>query len=259
MDSDKNFTRYFEHPFTMVISGPTGCKKTTWLTKLIINSGKVSAPPPKRIFYIYSIYQPDVFDHLKSLGVVFVRGLPSNFNDILGDRENPNNQAPAWVILDDVMTESIDSQQVVDLFTKGSHHLNLSVILLIQNLFVSGKNKARAQSILKNSHYNVLFSNPRDKTIVRLFASQFALKKADQDKFMDYFNTITNSGDVSEKDAERYKNLSPADQKVMVPKFVPPQPMILDFKITTPDRYRIISNVFGENTKFSNNLLIYEM
>ena len=51
-----------------------------------------------------------------------------------------------------------------NLFTKGWHHRNVSMVFLAQNLFP--KNKfARTMSL--NAHYIVLFKNPRD-------ASQFA-------------------------------------------------------------------------------------
>jgi len=50
------------------------------------------------------------------------------------------------------------------MFTKGSHHRNVSVVFLTQNLFP--KNKF-ARTISLNAHYMVLFKNPRD-------VSQFA-------------------------------------------------------------------------------------
>jgi len=55
-------------------------------------------------------------------------------------------------------------ETVANLFTKGSHHRNVSVVFLVRNLFP--KNKfVRTMSL--NAHYIVLFKNPRD-------ASQFA-------------------------------------------------------------------------------------
>jgi len=53
---------------------------------------------------------------------------------------------------------------VASLFTKGSHHRNVSVVYLAQNLFP--KNKF-ARTISLNAHYMVLFKNPR-------YATQFA-------------------------------------------------------------------------------------
>lgn len=76
---------------------------------------------------------------------------------------------PAWIVFDDLMQDAVNSQQISDLFTKGSHHRNLSVILLTQNFFVQGK---EMRNISLNSHYIVLFKNPRDKTIARNIARQ---------------------------------------------------------------------------------------
>jgi len=69
---------------------------------------------------------------------------------------------PVLLVIDDLMQET--DETVANLFTKGSHHRNVSVLFLAQNLFP--KNKfARTMSL--NAHYMVLFKNPRD-------ASQFA-------------------------------------------------------------------------------------
>ena len=57
----------------------------------------------------------------------------------------------------------------MNLFTKGSHHRNLSVIYIVQNLFHQGKGN---RSISLNSHYLVLFKNPRDKLQIVTLAKQ---------------------------------------------------------------------------------------
>ena len=57
----------------------------------------------------------------------------------------------------------------MNLFTKGSHHRNLSVIYIVQNLFHQGKGN---RSISLNSHYLVLFKNPRDKLQILTLAKQ---------------------------------------------------------------------------------------
>jgi len=43
--------------------------------------------------------------------------------------------SPKLVIINDLIRESLSCDLIVDLFTKGSHHKNLSVILISQNLF----------------------------------------------------------------------------------------------------------------------------
>ena len=67
------------------------------------------------------------------------------------------------IVVDDHMSDV--NQLVADIFTKFSHHRNISVLHLTQNLF--DKNKY-ARTISLNSHYLVLFKNCRD-------AGQFAV------------------------------------------------------------------------------------
>jgi hypothetical protein len=52
------------------------------------------------------------------------------------------------------------SKDVSVLFTKGSHHRNISVILITQNLFHKGRN---ARDISQSTKYLVLLKNVRDK------------------------------------------------------------------------------------------------
>ena len=67
------------------------------------------------------------------------------------------------------MIDAGKDKRIVNLFTRGSHHRNLSVIYIIQNLFHQGKG---SRSISLNSHYLVLFKNPRDKLQVLTLAKQ---------------------------------------------------------------------------------------
>jgi len=70
------------------------------------------------------------------------------------------------LILDDLMNET--NQNVTDLFTKGSHHRNLSVAYIVQNLFNNGKHR----TISLNSHYIVVFKNPRHASQIVHLAKQ---------------------------------------------------------------------------------------
>ena len=60
-------------------------------------------------------------------------------------------------------------KRIVNLFIRGSHHRNLSVICIVQNLFYQGKG---SRSISLNSRYLVLFKNPRDKLQILILAKQ---------------------------------------------------------------------------------------
>ena len=72
-------------------------------------------------------------------------------------------------MFDDQMIDASKDKRIVNLFTRGSHHRNLSVIYIVQNLFHQGKG---SRSISLNSHYLVLFKNPRDKLQILTLAKQ---------------------------------------------------------------------------------------
>jgi hypothetical protein len=62
-------------------------------------------------------------------------------------------------ILDDFLND-VYSKQVCDLFTKGSHHRDINVILIAQNLF---QQELYYRDISLNATYLVLLKNVRDK------------------------------------------------------------------------------------------------
>ena len=62
------------------------------------------------------------------------------------------------LVLDDLMAEGGEDKALLDLFTKHSHHQNITVLYLCQDMFPPGK---YAKSISRNGHYIVAFKNPR--------------------------------------------------------------------------------------------------
>ena len=114
-----------QSPFMAMVVGPTGSGKTVALLDLIRNSSTVSDPPPVEIIYCYGAWQ-EVFENVPN--VRFVEGLLS-LEDIENDGLN------RWVILDDLMDELSGNSSLTALFTKHSHHRNISVFFVSQNLF----------------------------------------------------------------------------------------------------------------------------
>ena len=94
--------------------------------------------PPERIIWCYSQWQPAYLENDSYLDV--------NMRNL--------------ITIDDQMIEAGKDNRIVNLFTKGSHHRNLSVICIVQNLCYQGKGN---RGISLNSHYLVVFNNPRDK------------------------------------------------------------------------------------------------
>ena len=80
-----------------------------------------------------------------------------------------NGHTNSLVILDDLMCQCSSDQRVSDLFTRGSHHRGLTVMYLTQNLFPPGK---LSRTISLNSHYMIVFKNPRDSREISTLARQ---------------------------------------------------------------------------------------
>ena len=79
--------------------------------------------------------------------------MPDDLNECINPSQNN------LLIIDDLMTEAGDDKSVTDLFTKGFHHMNLSIVYIIQNIFPKGR---ESRTISLNAHYMFLFKNPRD-------------------------------------------------------------------------------------------------
>jgi hypothetical protein len=152
----------FQHPFTTVVSGPSGSGKTRWTKQLLLSS--LIQPSPQRIIYCYGQWQPLYADLKISLPrIEFIKGIP----DQLDDQDFIDGTERLLIVFDDLMTEAKCDQRIADLFTKGSHHRNMSVIYLTQNVFPQGKS---CRDIALNTQYMVLFNNPIDRQQVATLA-----------------------------------------------------------------------------------------
>ena len=87
--------------------------------------------------------------------IEFVKGIPTAFEQDSYFDANKRN----LIVFDEQMINASKDKRIVNLFTRGSHHRNLSVIYIVQNLFHQGK----ASGSKSLNHYLVLFKNPRDK------------------------------------------------------------------------------------------------
>jgi len=150
----------FKQPFTAMVAGPTKAGKTVWVKNLIMHSKSMISPTPDVIHYCYSEWQP-MYHELANYGVQLHQGLP-DMSKLKLDASQPK-----FLILDDLMQEVKSSKNLVQLFTKGSHHWNLSILHIVQNLFFDGLRTSRV-----NAQYLVLMKNPSDQLQASNLAKQ---------------------------------------------------------------------------------------
>jgi hypothetical protein len=136
------------HLFTSVIAGPTGSGKSMLVRRFVHNTKHMMTPKPDRILRCYGEYQ--TFGTVT--GIEFQQGLP--------DLDNLDPREKHLIILDDLMDGT--HQRV---FTKKSHHRNISVMYIVQNLF-------HHRTISLNAYYMVLFQNLSDVSQIMALAHQ---------------------------------------------------------------------------------------
>ena len=203
----------WEHPFTSIIGGPTSCGKSVFVTKFLENVEVMIDQSISEIIWCYGESQQlhDKIKNVVRVPIKFVEGLP-NMAEIIPEQNPPAR----LLVVDDLMRES--DSRVLDVFSKGSHHRNLSVVFITQNIFHQGKG-ARDMSL--NTHYIVFFKNPRDKSQIFHFSRQ----------------------------------VSPENAKFIQEAFVeatskPHSYLVFDMKQSTPEAFRFRSEIFPNEGNF---------
>ena len=144
---------------TMCIAGPSHSGKTTFVMELLDHRNEVFDCTPNRVVWCFGIYQHALNSMLEEKGYVL-------HNDIISTSEI---QPYDIIVLDDLFHEGKNSQDVTAMFTRAAHHKPCFIIFIMQNLFPPGKD-SRTRSL--NTHYLVIFKNPRDKSQVEFLARQ---------------------------------------------------------------------------------------
>ncbi len=169
----------FNSPTTMVLSGCTQSGKTTWVKRLLLQlSHMFPENPPSRVLYCYAIYQ-EAFTEMQGMEehLEFHEGLPSS-EFIDNFRETGHH---CVIVLDDMMEQISKSRDVQNLFTRGSHHQNITVIYINQNFYCEG---SCSRTINRNAHYIVLFECA-DLLQIEIFGKQMGMCKPLVNAYMD--------------------------------------------------------------------------
>jgi hypothetical protein len=193
------------HPSNILVAGPTGCGKTYFVMKLIMND--MFTTRFDRIVLVYSEWQP-LYDDLRLYrpDTEFVRELNEDLYHSF-DRTRDN-----LVILDDQMTSGGSKGTTTNLFVQGSHHRSITIIYLVQNFYEKNKNQ---RTLSLNTQYIILFKNPRGLSQAMSFGKDMFPTKGHA--FVDVYKDAT-------IEANGY--------------------LLVDNRVDTPDSYRLRSRIF---------------
>jgi hypothetical protein len=159
---------------------PTSSGKTVLCKKLIDSSQRNISPAPQEIIYSYGIYQP-LYDEMKKsspVSIKFVEG-QTDVDDI------PRDGKPRLMIIDDQILEANESKKVSDIFLKFSHHLNISIVLITQCLFMKGQ----LRTISLNVQYMFLLQSVRDTSVISALGRQLGNSKFLKECYDDVMKT----------------------------------------------------------------------
>jgi hypothetical protein len=144
-------------PSCSVIFGATGCGKTQFTRRLLLHRDQIFDHPIEKILYCYTAFQP-IFDAMEKdiSRIEFHQGLPSEqfLNEFTHDGGH------YVCVLDDLQNAVVASPDMERLFCITSHHKNVNVLFLVQNLYAPGKH---ARSVALQAHYLIAMKSLRDR------------------------------------------------------------------------------------------------
>lgn len=142
-----------------------------FFTKKLLSSKKYIFAPssPKHTILFYREWQK-LYDEMKEEKLIdeFVKGMPDE-KQLKAKMEKYVKKGGCLIIFDDLMTDI--GNTLSNCFTVYSHHYNVTILLLIQSLFLENKSY-RICSL--NAHYIILMKNKRDGASVSYLARQIS-------------------------------------------------------------------------------------
>lgn len=136
--------KVFSHPSQILIAGATKSGKTTLLMNVLKLAGMMFEPVPEEVYWFYTM--PSSVAHVpKALPSVRLRnGVPTE--DMITSITKEGR--PKLIVLDDmqdVLEDKKQTKMLMDVLTKVSHHGNLTIVFIVQNLYQPNMKKVRSQ------------------------------------------------------------------------------------------------------------------
>ena len=129
---NKPFDSRLPQKFRLIISGSSQSGKTFLAKNLILHAQDVMTEPPKEVFFFYQIEQ-GIFSDLKSQSKIPIhlhQGMPT---DVKIEEILDVCSKPSLFIFDDFSHQL--NRTIANLYQATSHHKNVQLITIVQNLF----------------------------------------------------------------------------------------------------------------------------
>ena len=128
--------------------------------QILTNNQKIINTSPIAILYCYGVYNPKI-PQVQKLGARLNAGLPSD--DLLDSMPKP-----LLLVFDDLMMVLNNKREyLANLVTRKSHHSNISMIFIVQNLF-----ERNFKIVRDNSQYLILLNSPSAALQIRTLGTQ---------------------------------------------------------------------------------------
>lgn len=159
-------------PFSMVVSGSSQSGKSHFMYNLVKYRDCMFSNYFNRIIYCQSnLTSEKNINYVKKLKECFpnietCQGLPkmSELNLLFNDGHK-------LVLLDDLMTDVLTSEHILQLATNDVHNYDLSVVIIMQNYYSSSK---FGRTLVKNCQYRVFFHTNLDLYETKLISKQIS-------------------------------------------------------------------------------------
>lgn len=200
-------------PFSCLISGSSQSGKTSIIVKLLTQQDSLLDQPFDNIIYCFGVEDHEHYNFLREhlTNIKFIEGFPES--DIIS--MFPKKYKNSCLIIDDLMLEIENSTVLQNLYTKLSHHLRISIILVTQNLF---QNTSVMRTVHRNLQLMFLTKSVRDVSMIRILGQQMYPNQSKY--FLDAYRQAT------------------------TPKY---GFFVIDMRIDTPQEFRLRSGFFVED------------
>ena len=196
--SGQTTVRLVKHPVRCIIAGGSGTGKTVLLCNLLINSHRLisseTTTTPKEdgfdlVILVYKTNQP-AYDILRNFYQSNIITFQTSLVGVDDDDDGQDDAKQSEIVLKRILDERKPQRPVivfddgiggenfpflVNIYTRLSHHLNLSSFLLTQTLFdqTNCKRSGYLRILNRNATLLLLTKNPRDVNSLRILVHQF--------------------------------------------------------------------------------------